>query len=314
MSRCLRPHLYSLLYCGAADEPHVNLRVQDPVATYALNAVTLAKSAQAAGHSFTLLTNDRARAEAVLAGAGLTGTIHLEEHAFPLDIPAHLPFRSAHHKLTALRLLADGRKEETAVLLDCDMVVLRPFAFAGGITVQEFSANILSHHGTQAVCGDLALLVDAAVSEPGWYGGGFIGGSRADLAMLADRIDAIWPRYVEHWQGLRMHGDDVLVSAAITSLEQSGVAVRHADDLTGIYWSGRTTAQLTPLAQLETRATLHLPADKEFLAARAGQAFDVRSFIANYRRHAAARRRRAIAANTIDTLRGRTWQRLPQIA
>ena len=316
----VRPHLCGLLYCGLPDERHANLGAAGGAAlrVYLRNAVTLARSAWAAGHALTLVTNDAERLRAIQRSEGLADIpLELQEAAFTCELPDDVPFRSAHFKIDVLSEMGGARFGSHSVLLDLDMVVLRTFEMpADGLCVQEFSANIVADVGADRLLADLALLGAKDLEASRWYGGGFIGGEASALAQLASRMKAILPRYLSHRETLYHQGDDMLTSAAVCALEADGALVHDATglDLTGIYWSSRTRSSLAPLADLERRATLHLPADKPWLAKRATNPFVAHQFLEDYRKHAQGERRRAKAKNLVDAMRGQPRQHIPRVA
>jgi hypothetical protein len=268
--------------------------------------------------SFTLVTNRAASVGRVLAAHGLSDELALREQAFQLELPADLPFRSAHHKLELLGSFARGELGDLVALLDLDCVVLRRFAISAdaAVTAYDISDQVLPAYGERRVAADLSRLLGRDCGQPRWFGGEFIAGTPAAFARLVGEIGALWPRYLDGLDRFHHIGDEMLLSAACLSLRERGGAVRDAgsDGVVARWWSGRTLAPLAPLSEAERRAVLHLPADKAYLARRAREPFERDPFLRRFRRHAGRERQVAMLKILVDGLRGRARQHAPRLS
>jgi hypothetical protein len=152
------------------------------------------------------------------------------------------------------------------------MVCLRDFPvsiktlFAGPSPIAyDISNQVFQAYGKDRVVGDMEKLAPGT-SAKYWYGGEFLCGAPHFYRELVLKVDVIWPRYNQVWRELHHQGDEMLVSVA---LNQIGCIARANDDFAVFrYWSGRIRHQQLPMLDvLERCALLHLPQDKDFLAA-----------------------------------------------
>ena len=317
MRHAVIPHLYGLLYFDDVPERYVNLRAQNALATYALNAVTLAKSAEVCGQAFTLVTNDTARIERVLHTASLKGALDLREHQFSLDVPANIPFRSAHYKLELIRAFGTGDFGDVPALVDLDIVLLRALTLpdANAFYAYDISRQMWGAQPDPHAIDSLERLTGRRIECPRWFGGEFTAGPANLFGQLAEAIEPIWHRYIASGN-LYHHGDEMVLSAALNSLRDSGFPLADAGsaDLIARWWSRRTTNAMPPLDQALNAAVLHLPADKNWLAEQAHREFSAARFASDLRRRAALRLPYEQAKSFGERLLGRPRQLLPQLA
>ncbi|WP_225205194.1 hypothetical protein [Novosphingobium huizhouense] len=286
------------------------------VDVYLRNAATLAASARVADMPFRLVSNAPEWLEARLAGLGLAGAAEVIAGAFAREVPGGIPFQAAHYKLDLLSMFGTGALGEQVALVDLDMVVQRKFALPDpdALYVYDIWDHVASAFG-DVLSRDLGKF-DVPAGNHRWYGGEFIAGSPANFAVLSAEIEAIWPHYLAALGTTHHTGDEMVVTSALLRLAARGFPLREAGSLGFVqrWWSARTRTRIQPLARSLDAAMLHLPADKDYLAARAGAPFDVAGFPDHYRRHARGRRHLAMVKNVVDVMRGRRAQYLPQLA
>ncbi len=117
-----------------------------------------------------------------------------------------------------------------------------------------------------------------------------------------------WPKYEGVIGALHHVGDEAVVSAAINLARLDGLVIVNADCGGGVarWWTARTEAPIRRFREIEDRSLLHLPSDKEFLAAYPRASFDGARFVSAYRAYAGRKLRVRRLANFIDGLRGRS--------
>ncbi|BEV02168.1 hypothetical protein [Novosphingobium olei] len=287
------------------------------VDVYLRNAATLAASAKVADMPFALVSNAAEWVAARLSGLGLKDAATVLPGDFARDVPGGIPFQAAHYKLDLMSMFASGELGDQVALVDLDMVVQRKFELPDpdALTVYDIWHHVAPAYGEDRIGVDLDLFEVPAGSRH-WFGGEFIAGSPARFAELSAEIEKIWPGYVAALGTTHHTGDEMVVTSALLRLAARGLPLRDAGELGLVqrWWSARTLSPIPPLSQSIDAAMLHLPADKDYLASRAGQAFDPRTFPAQYRDHARGRRRLGMVKNVVDVLRGRGSQHLPQLA
>ena len=298
---------YGLLYLDAAASGGVNLvRGSDAVDTYLRCAATCHASFAGQGESFALVTNDAAGVRARLAALGCA-PIEAVEIAFRPVVPRGARFYAAHFKLDVLRAFARGGLGARVGLVDIDCVLLRPLVLTDALSVYDISEQVHPEHGAAGVRRDLARVAGIAVEAPRWFGGEFIAGPSARFRPLAAAIEACLPRYVAALDDLHHVGDEMVVSAALHRALADGLAIDDVGASSQVvrWWSGRTYHRQVPLGAAGACALLHLPADKAFLAARAGRAADATGFLGDYARMVRRKRWPLRLSRISDRLRGR---------
>lgn len=314
----IAPQLHALLFVDEAAERHANLRARDPLRVYSRNAALLARSALAAGHHLTLVTNAPERVHALLAADGLETLVRLRHHSFSRDLPAAWPFRSAHRKLELLEAFGTGAFGSHPALVDCDAVVLAPLRLRDAETLWLYDVTAAmfgeGQEGAAACARRLAPLGPHA--EPRWYGGEFLAGPAHAFAALAQALAALWPAYLGLAAPALCGGDELPLSAAAAQLAGKGHPIGDAGaaGLVARWWSRRTVQPHAAFRDAARAAVLHLPADKPYLATAALHPFDPIRFTTDYAGHAARRLPRERAAVLAERLLGRAAQRLPQLA
>lgn len=309
-----RPDFFGLLHIAERAAKPINLASDaDPIDLYLHCASLCARSFEAHGYRWRLITNEPQRVEERMRALGLT-SFELEPHAFGWTIPDGIPFYSAHFKLELYEAFGRGVFGPHVALVDIDTVLLRPFPeealTANALVGYDLTACEIRDYGRETIAGAVSAIAGEALPAT-WWGGEFLLGRDENFATLSSYIEDIWPRYAEHWRTLHHQGDEALTSTAISRMQRDGLRVVDAGALGGVHrwWSARTLSPHPPLALALTRSLLHLPADKEFLAMQAAQTgFDPVAFLAAYRRLAF---RKALSRQAVDIVR-RVWPNGPR--
>ena len=297
-------------------ERHANLPARaDPLDIYALCAAACARSLAAHGLRFRLITNEVATLAGRYAALRIPAP-ELVEHRFVLDVPP-IPFRAAHRKLELFRAFSEGRFGPAAALVDIDAVLLRPWPFAlqpGVLQTYDITADVAPADTTRMVH-DLRATLGREPAAPRWWGGEFIAGDAQAFAPLAAAVERLWPRYLETVHVLRHVGDETVTSAALAELVEAGFAPQ---DVGGVgvkrWWSSRTNLRpRASLAEAESAALLHLPADKPFLARFADPATPMAEFRPAYRRQLARKLPQRHLASLAERLIGRPAKHVPRL-
>ena len=274
--------LCSLLYVDDVSCHPVNLKAgrRNPVDIYVACACLLARSAEAAGERFVLITNRADTVEKTAERLTLRPP-ELIQLDFQLDIPSHVPFYQAHFKLALMGALGQGVCGPAAVLLDLDMVVLKPFTHI-------LNENCLTAYDiTDQVSGEYVQSLTSLLGAPAsrWYGGEFLAGPAASFTRLNDHVTEFTPAYVRGIHNFAHIGDETVVSAALNRMEERGVRLDDAGRscMVARWWSSRTKHRQPAFAEVEDACVLHLPSDKPFLAKEALSSYDLAGLTDRYR-------------------------------
>lgn len=311
-----RPSFYGLLYAGEAGERHANLAANDALRVYALCAATCARSAQAAGLDYTLVTNRADDVARILGEEGLEGALALRQHRFALDVPPGIAFEAAHRKLELVRAFGTGEFGAFPVLLDLDMVVLRAPQFdADALHAYDLTRQVVAPADAGRVAAECSALAGTQMAQARWFGGEFLAGPADRFRELGAILEEVWPRYRDRAAALFHQGDEMALSAALNRYAASGAPLLEAGarNLVARWWSRRTRNAYPPLDRALECATLHLPADKPYLAARAHDPFEPLAFVAEYREYARQRRTREKWIARMEGLLGRTKHLVPEL-
>jgi hypothetical protein len=308
--------LYTLLYVDDRQDVIQNkIKIENPaLSTYLPCAMLLRKSCALHGINVKILTNNAHFLNEELSRLGKP-PIAIEID-FPTDIPRSINYYAAHYKLDALRALGSGDLGNRVALLDCDIVMLRGLPDEQSswredvLNVYDLSPSVAQEFGEDYVAEDVELLTGLRIPGARWFGGEFIAGSPAAFRLLMRQIDTIWPNYVRDHAKTRHEGDEMVVSAALNVLSHTGrmtlIDIGAKDRRwIGRWFSARTGYKQDPLAYHMDCALLHVPCDKDFLAAAADKPFDVAGFRRDFWRYAARKLRIRTAVNFIDRLSGR---------
>ncbi len=185
-------NFYGLLHISDEGRHSPNLKARSSpaaISSYVANAVTLANSLRAVGCDFTVVTNDEARLTEI-NGAGLGANVAVTEISFGTRVPKDILFYSAHHKVDVYRWFSTFAADDYPVLIDFDMVALRPPSTAfiacvsSGIPlVYDISDQVFPVFGEDTIAADLERLLGPQVPLRRWYRARRFGQGSADRAL-----------------------------------------------------------------------------------------------------------------------------------
>lgn len=153
---------------------------------------------------------------------------------------------------------------------------------------------------------DLERVAGRKLRNPRWFGGEFLSGTTAAFRRLNPYIQACWPHYLEHIGRLCHTGDEIVLSAALNLANEDGLQLLDfGGPRRGIirWWTARTPFPQCSFDVAREHAVLHLPSDKEFLAAYA-RPFSPAQFLRDYERYARRKLVLRRIVNGVDWLRG----------
>ena len=307
--------VFGLLFVNMNKERHRNLPNNvDALDTYLRCAVNSARSYISFGNKFSLITNNSEYLEQRGHALGIRPPPIIEID-FSREVPSGLGFASAHRKLEVFAAFGKGQFGPRPILVDLDTELVRPLPAslqtAGSIHALDRTSLMVAEFGERLQT-TLQTILGEQPTLSRWFGGEFIcadAGHYHDIAAIAD---ACWDRYVtQDMHSIIHNGDEALTSAALTTLASNGRCVvdAGAEKLVSRYWSSRTNLPLPPYRQSARAAVLHLPADKEFLAARAGRHPNPRDFNRDYRRAVGSKLASRALLNAVERLVGRKPRR-----
>lgn len=292
--------LYSLFHVDSEIErKHSNLDSSsgNPIDIYLNCGRLLAASCKTFGINYAIITN---KAEYVKERVNLLGGgVEIVSFVTNRSVPADLSFYSAHFKLDVLRGFGEGLFGRQIGLVDLDTVVVNDFLLDSlvksedSLFVYDISDIERASYGDGIISQSLKAVGGPVTNIAYWFGGEFIFGNQNLFHLLSLEIDRIWPLYLKTYKELHYQGDEMVVSAALKHLENSGVSLidvgnlirNNGKPLIARWWSARTLGQQIPLNTAANAAILHLPADKPFLASMADYEFNPIHFIQSYRRY-----------------------------
>ena len=263
--------------------------------TYIRCAALLAKSVAAAGHRTVIVTNRADTLSRAFARLDVPDDVTLIERRFDSKLEPGAMHRAAHHKLDLIRDLAALPGDEPAMIVDLDAVFLRCLDAdnlppRGTIGCYDITADMLRESAGRST-GDLHAILGEIACDPRWYGGETIVARPWDYRALVTLLDEVEPRYWALRPMLYHSGDEAPVSAALNLLARRGGRLHDLGTTNTVvrWWTAKRPFPQPRLATLVDRAILHLPADKEFLAAQAHLPFVPATFLARYRAYARAK-------------------------
>ena len=283
----------ALLVLDDGSTQFANIRdVRQAGATYIRCAALLAKSVIAAGHRPVIVTNRAEPLARAFAALGVPDGVTLVERAFHSKLDRDAIHRAAHHKLDLIRDLAALPGDDLAMIVDLDAVFLRGLDAGdlpprGAIGCYDITADMLRESAGRST-GDLQAILGEIACDPRWYGGEAIVARPWDYRALVTLLDAVEPRYWTLRPTLYHSGDEAPVSAALNLLRRRGGRLHDLGTANTVvrWWTAKRPFPQPRLAALTDRAIMHLPADKEFLAAQAHLPFAPATFLARYRAYA----------------------------
>lgn len=288
--RKMKIKFYTLLYIDLEETRLLGgstRKGEDRIALFLRNAALLDRSLRTNNEwcgPLTVLTNDAPLLERISSEIGHRFDIRTID--FTLGVPKGIKFYSAHYKIDAFRYLSGRPEDEYSVLLDNDIVSLRPFT-------REFLE--IADRGV-ATCFHLSMsdtgrmMADCRKIVPGlapvqWTGGEFWGGTREFFGRLYNESVKVAGAYFPQVGNDLFHvGDEMITSIAFGRMREEGL--RYYDvrllDILRRYW---VLHEKEPLDRMNP-VLAHLPADKLWIARRSlTKDFSAPAFLRAYRRH-----------------------------
>lgn len=304
--------VFGLLYVNPDPERHLNLRNrrEDPLDVYLKCAINSGRSFVHFGNSYTLITNnfEALRIRAEVLELGMPPLTQLE---FSLEIPKGLTFASSHRRFEVYKAFGEGRFGPRPILADLDTELIRPLPPGldepGAIHALDLTSVVFAKadRNTTKV---LASITGAEPSIAIWAGGELMAADAGQYSKIAHIINCYWERYLSlARQGATHLSDETLTSVAVSELASCGELVvdAGAEGAVARYWSARTDVPLPSFRCAARAALVHLPADKRFLAARAGRNPDPARFIRDYCLSASGKIASRKALNLVERVVGR---------
>lgn len=264
----MKTNFYTLLYIDPSERRVLSGKeytAQSRIDLFVRNACLLDRTLRLNGLSLGggVLTNDTEAINASLREIGYELTVR--EIPFSLNVPAEIRFYSAHFKIDAFRFFAGLPQDEYSILLDSDVVCMRPPDLAFGEAVSSETPMFYRLEGAGAVHFSSAKKIDSGLTRLDWAGGEFIGGNAVFFQTLYDEIGLVWSAYLrEQWKGLSHIGDEMPTSISLQRLRERGLHIVDAGEQKFIYRYWGNEERCSPA---ETKAMfVHLPYDKVFCA------------------------------------------------
>lgn len=305
----MEPRFYGLLMVPEEGERTANLPPDEASLDIYLRCAALsARSFAHWEHDWTLVTDNAELVSRRCERLGLHG-FAVRQEEFTLDVPRGIPFRLAHFKLELLRRFASGDYGACVGLVDLDTVCLAPISGAGPLCRSLHAYRLDTARGGEEQDPRLPEsleLLGCSEAEPRWWGGEFLAGPAAAFARLWRSVDEIWPLYRDHWRALVHAGDEMVLAAALARYAAEGGEIIDAGRarLVERYWTASTRHRPHSFRSLDDVGILHLPADKDFLAAALDRPFHPVGFRRDLDRHV---RRKVLARRVAGLLPGRGY-------
>jgi hypothetical protein len=244
---------------------------------YVEQAITLNRSLLAAGiPALTIGTNAREQIERRLANLDEGVRPKLLTLNSSLTLPKTTRFYAAHFKLDLLQQMGNSLPEGMlALLLDTDMVALRPFdqdvlqrCYRCGTGAFDISDQEFFAYNAERVVSDLEMVAGKPLDNPRWFGGECLFASASFIAELVPRARECFNRYRLVTDLLNHNGDEAFISAALNLLADDGHQIIDvgAYRVVGRHWSGNTHRDLRWFKHC---SLLHLPDRKRMLERQA---------------------------------------------
>jgi len=263
--------LYTLLYLRSGVSAASNSRGKENIIDQLLlNTVALGNFAKNAGFQLTAVTNDATR----LNELRVTPSFETIEFNSGLSLPKGIAFEAAHYKIEAFRIIA-SENCFYCVLLDSDVVINPSHAAQLNLVAAnqlpsgyDILDQVIPSQGLNRIMQDIQTLAPECM-QMAWFGGEYIGGTPAFFSTLYLKCQEILPRYFEKWRELHHQGDEMIVNAALGSLEASGLRFITVNQLNIVqrYWTGYTRHRQMSFHNIKTQTLfLHLPQEKHRIA------------------------------------------------
>lgn len=280
---------YSLLYIEL-DETRLlqgkKRKDKERIDIFVRNAAMLDKSLTwFSPQGLTLLTN---APEALCNSFKRVGhEIRYEKIDFDIDgLPKDIPFYSAHFKIDAFRYLGSRPDDEYSVLLDNDMVQLRPFPKVFNEIVEKGIPTCyyltIKDKIDEAV--DSCREADKDLPIMQWTGGEYWGGVNRWYKTLYKSCKIEIPKYLAYLHMGQYHiGDEMITTMALAKIKNDVdlIDISHYN-IVKRYWGMHETESLEYFKPVIS----HLPADKIWLAGISiDSVTNSADFLKKYKRH-----------------------------
>lgn len=288
--------LFGLLHLAENQSSAENIKVKNFDAqrsVYLKNAVTLARSLNSQGISFTLLTNKKSEIDIELQKLQKLEVLHTQSMTFSTEVPTGAKFYSAHFKLDVFRYFSQQPEGHYLGLIDLDMIALNPMPdcmkgiIEAGLPVcYDISDQVIPAYGHKKILEDMHRL-SPLVCEGRWTGGELIFGTPDFFETLYAEVQEIYPRYIEYIDLLHHQGDEMITSVALENIrinKKYYIVDGGTIGIVGRYWSRPVLHKQRDFGLVSKCFLLHLPADKHLLAQQSiAINIDKIQFMRNYR-------------------------------
>lgn len=270
---------FGLLHLNENESSSVNLKEKNfnkKIEIYLKNAMALSNSIANIGEQLTLITNKSEKIESMLKNIKGNHSLNLKQLDFEMNVPKGLRFYSAHYKIEVFKYLSN-LNNEYSIFCDLDMIAIqdklpKPLlnCINSGIPLcYDITDNDYSYYGHEKIINTIDLVLGSSGSSGHWYGGEFLAGPPTFFKEISKVTDKLTENYINNIDNLHHLGDEAITTAAIELLKKNGVYIEDAgkNGIVGRYWNSRTRYSQPNFSYYQNCFLLHLPADKDFLAA-----------------------------------------------
>lgn len=283
-------HFYTLLYIDLDEKRKLSMKQhsgKERISLFLKNAAVLDKSLTTLNPSLphlTILTNNQALIQEI--SKEIDYQFIIKKIDFSLEVPKGIPFYSAHFKIDCFRYFSTLPEDEYSVLVDNDIVALRPLPKFFYEIVERKIAMLyhLRIKDTIQMMKDCRK-IDASLNVIQWTGGEYWGGNHLFFAELYRMCREISDAYFNSiCNGFYHIGDETLTSIAVRRMQDRGLVYYNIHNFNLLYrfWGHH---EVNTLASIDP-VFAHLPADKVWIAKQNFySAFDRDKFLSKYERH-----------------------------
>lgn len=298
---------FTLIHICSSEESLHNSRTanfNEQIRLYLSCAKKLHYSLKLENVELSILTNDKAYLQKLLPD---NFDIEIIELVFSLEVPSGIKFYSAHFKLEVFNFLAQ-LNDPYVGLLDSDIVCVNkmPRHFKNivelGIPLYyDITDQTAPAYGIEILISDKEKLINKK-SFGLWAGGEYISGPPSFFRALYQEVGIIKENYFSSFNTFHHQGDEMITSIAIEKLMvDENVRIVDAGSLgiIGRFWSPNTLHIQKSIKAYYNHFLLHLPADKNFIAALQNNDLKGGSFFKQYRRYLAGRSYRKVVSRLV---------------
>lgn len=235
--------------------------------------------------NITVLTNNTRIINEILSECGYSD-LQVDQIQFDFNVPKGIKFYSAHFKIDAFRYFATRPDDEYSILLDNDIVELKPLTttFYDVVSRREPMCYHLNEAHADVIQADCRK-INPSVPIVEWVGGEFIGGVNAIFKMIYDECIKYSNAYFEQLNNGLFHiGDEMLTSISIAQIASNGIRFIDVGALGFLYryWGMHEHESIEHYSPIFA----HLPADKVWLASYdCKENFETGRFLKSYGKH-----------------------------